>query len=333
MVVGKTSKSISKEDILAHLKEADIVNAVFPEVTYLPYLMRSPLRKDSKPSFSLYMSNGGHVYYKDHALKERGSLFDLLGKYWNCSYDDVLKKIGRLMVGEDNVAIHPRKMKTLTRKETDLLTKIQVVVRPWRDYDIEYWKSYGVDKKWLRYAEVYPISHKIVTKKESLTDKGKDYIFSADKYAYVYVERKEGKLQIKIYQPYNTEGYKWCSKMDASVIGLWTKVPETGDRIIICSSLKDALCISCQLNIPAICLQGEGYGMSDTAINELKRRFKKVFISFDTDKAGVQDSTKLSEHTGFINVIPDLGKSKDYSDYYKSLEDKSQFQLLENLFH
>ena len=36
--------------------------------------------------------------------------------------------------------------------------------REWKDYDIIYWESYGISLKWLKYAEVYPISHKIVEK-------------------------------------------------------------------------------------------------------------------------------------------------------------------------
>lgn len=87
--------------------------------------------------------------------------------------------------------------------------------------------------------------------------------------------------------------------MDASTISLWSKVPELGDRIIIASSTKDALCISANLHIPAIAPQGEGYSLSTTAINELKRRYQKVYISFDGDEAGIQDAKKLSEATGF----------------------------------
>lgn len=238
-----------------------------------------------------------------------------------------------MIITNKEVTIKGRQLKTFTRKEKNLLTKIQVVVRPWHDYDYEYWESYGIGKKWLKYAEISPISYKIITKKENPQDKGKRYIFPAEKYAYVYVEHKEGETQLKIYQPFNTKGFKWCSSMDSSVISLWTKVPEYGDRIVICSSLKDALCLSSQLHIPAIAPQGEGYSMSDKAISELKRRYGKVFICFDTDKAGKVDSKKLAEKTGFINVIPDLGKEKDFSDYYKSLSDKTQFKQLEKLFN
>ena len=236
------------------------------------------------------------------------------------------------MIKDDNIIIKPKQIKTLTRKGSNQLSKLEVKVRPWRDYDYEYWASYGVTKQWLRYAEIYPISYKIITKRESPTDKGKRYVFPADKYAYAYIEHKENKLSIKIYQPFNTKGFKWCSKMDASVIGLWTKIPEYGEKVVICSSLKDALVISCQLGIPTLCLQGEGYSMSDTAISELKRRYKKIFISFDTDEAGIQDGKKLAERTGFTNVIPDLGTEKDFSDHYKSLKDKEQFKKLKTLF-
>lgn len=332
MVVGKTSSSISKTEILQHYSEAEVLSAVFPDIKALPCLVTSPLRKDTKPSFSIYVTNSGHIRYKDHATGDNGTLLDLLCQYWSCSFSQALERVGNLFVDKEGIVIKPKQIKTFTRKEQDHLTSLQVAIRPWRDYDYDYWASYGVERKWLHYAEIYPISYKIITKKLSTKDKGKKYIFPADKYAYCFVERKEGKLSLKIYQPFNTKGYKWCSKMDSSVIGLWTKVPQTGDRVVICSSLKDALCVSCQLHIPTLCLQGEGYNMSDTAINELKRRFKKVFIAFDVDKPGISDSTKLAERTGFINIIPDLGTEKDFSDYYKSLKDKSEFKDLINYF-
>ena len=73
--------------------------------------------------------------------------------------------------------------------------------------------------------------------------------------------------------------------------------------------------------------------MSDTAINELKRRYKKIFISFDTDEAGKIDGEKLAKRTGFTNIVPNLGSQKDFSDYFKALEDKTQFKQLEKLFN
>ena len=318
MIVGKTSSSISKEELFSKYTEAEIFSAAFPGIPSLPHRMSSPFRVDRHPSFCIFVSNDGHIRYKDHGdPNERGGLLDLLCRYWNCSFRQCLDKICQLpLKGKSAVEMKARQFRMLTRKETDTLTQIQVAVRPWRDYDYEYWKSYGIEKQWLKYADIYPISHKIVTKRESPKDKPKTYIFPAEKYAYAFIERKEGNLSIKVYQPFSKD-FKWCSKMDASVVGLWTKIPEKGDRVIICSSLKDALCISCNLHIPALCLQGEGYSMSDTAVSELKRRYRHVFISFDTDKAGLEDGRKLAERTGFINIVPDLGEEKDFSDAFR----------------
>ena len=334
MVVGKTSFSISKTEIFSKFSEAQVLCTVFPEITEIPCVINSPLRTDNHPSFSIYMSNSNHIMYKDFGdTKVQGGLVDLLCEYWKCTFNQALDKICNLMIKDNEVTIKPKQIKTLTRKEANQLTKLEVKVRPWREYDYEYWASYGISKQWLKYAEIYPVSYKIITKKDYITGKSKRYTFPTDKYAYCYVERKEGQLQLKLYQPYNTKGYKWCSKMDASVIGLWTKIPEYGDRVIICSSIKDELIISCQLHIPTLCLQGEGYSMSDTAINELKRRYKKIFISFDTDEAGKIDGEKLAKRTGFTNIVPNLGSQKDFSDYYKALKDKTQFKQLEKLFN
>ena len=334
MVVGKTHNVINKTDLLEMYSEIEILCAAFPEIKQIPCRISSPFREDRSPSFSIYMKDGNVRYIDFGDQDTRGGLLDLLCKKWDCSFKQVFDHILDLMQGKnkEGVKIKFKDVRVLTTKEQAEYTQIAVAVRPWKEYDYNYWAAYGITKQWLRYAEIYPISHKIVTKRNA-EGESKKYIFPADPFAYVFVERKEGNLQLKIYQPFNLKGYKWCSKMDRSVVGLWTKIPESGDRVVICSSLKDALVLACQCHIPTLCLQGEGYSMSNTAVKELKRRFKRVFVCFDTDEAGRKDAEKLSKDTGFINVVPDLGKEKDLSDYYKSLEDKTTFKQLETLFH
>lgn len=335
MIIGKTSSSISVSELFEKYSETQILLAVFPEITSIPCKISSPFRRDSNPSFSIYLDNDNHIRFKDFGESEtKGGLLDLLCKKWNCTFHQVFDKILEVMQKQEgsDVTVKHKQIKTLTRKETSELTKIQVAVRPWKDYDYEYWASYGIERQWLKYAEIYPISHKIITKKDKKTGKTFKYIFPADRLAYVYVERKEGNLSLKIYQPFNKK-YKWCMKMDSSVISLWTKVPEYGDRLIIASSVKDALVLSCQLHIPAIAPQGEGYGISQTAVNELKRRYKRVFICYDVDTPGIEDAKKLSKQTGFPYIVPDLKGKKDFSDYFKSLENKEEFKQLEHYFH
>ena len=330
MAFGVTVDSVSLNDIKSRVTETDILS-FYLNIKELPCVINSPFREDNRPSFGIYFnSKSKRVYYKDYATNDSGGLFDLLGKLWNCNYKKVLENINKDINNIDKGNVKLNTGHTITIRSNDehhSSSDLQCKIREWKDYDIEYWSSYGISLKWLKYADVYPISHKIIIKD------GHKYVFKADKLAYAYVERKEGKVSIKIYQPKNTKGYKWSNKHDNSVVSLWTKVPEYGEQICICSSLKDALCLWANTGIPAICPQGESYRISNTAINELKRRFKKIYIIFDNDKAGILDGKKLAEATGFTNLIlPKFDNGKDISDAYKILGKDEWLKMMRLLF-
>lgn len=320
MAFGGGEHSITLDDVLARTTEFDILHYYF-NVSELPVIIQSPLRQDNNPSFGLYTLDGKRVRYTDLATKDKGGLFDLLMKYWGESYRVMLNHLWENLPNFSNANVQfnsmnkERTYQSLRSRNIDLQCKI----REWRDYDIEYWGSYGISLDWLKYADIYPISHKIVIRD------GHRYVFGADKYAYTYVERKEGRVTLKIYQPFNKGGYKWSNRHDRSVISLWTKVPEYGDRICICSSMKDALCLWANTGIPALAIQGEGYGMSDTAIGELKRRYKHIYILLDNDEVGLSDGLKLSASTGFTNIVlPKFEGGKDISDLMK-VKGKNEF--------
>lgn len=329
MAFGSGRKSISLEELLTHTTEVNIA-ARYLNIMEIPCVICSPLRADKRPSFGIYVHDN-KVRYVDFATGEKGGLFDLLSQMWRLSYNEVIERIA------NDFIFHKSNKEIAVRETTDVpitlkkkpKPKIEIKVRKWRKHDIEYWESYGISLEWLNYADVYPISHKIITKGS------KRYIFGADKYAYAYIERKEGNISIKIYQPFNKDGFKWCTSTDSSVISLWTKVPQEGERICICSSLKDALCLWSNTGIPCLAIQGEGYTMSNTAINELKKRYKNIYILFDCDEAGLIDGEKLSKLTGFSNIVlPKFEGGKDVSDLYNSLEDKQKFkQIILSLFN
>ena len=318
------NSSVSLEDVLGRGSEIDILSHYFG-VTEIPCVIHSPLREDKTPSFGFYTSNGRKIHWVDYATNNRGGTFDLLMQLWNCNYVECLNRIYNEMVKQSVVLIKPTLCNIHITHKYNTNVELQCKVRDWKDYDIAYWKSYGITLQWLKWAEVYPISHKIVIKN------GIRHLFGAAKYAYAFVEHKENNTTIKIYQPF-VKDYKWSNGHNGSVISLWSKIPKTGERVIICSSLKDALCISCQLYIPTLAVQGEGYDMSVSAIENLKSRYKRIYVSFDTDTPGILNTKRLAERTGFIPIIPDLGSSKDFSDYYKSLQDKQEFKKLETLF-
>ena len=311
-MVSKGNPSVTFEDVSSKVPDAAIVWH-YLGVSHIPCCIKSPLRNDNKPSFGLYSTDAKRIYFTDFATGEKGGLYDLLSKMWHCSYSEVLSRVQRDLADcEGKADVSPVMPGNSVQINIRSSVSIEVKTRKWMPYDLEYWESYGIPLQWLQYADVYPISHKIVTKN------GVRNVFSADKYAYAFVEYKESKVTVKIYQPFNREGYKWANTHDRSVISLWTKIPETGGRVVICSSLKDALCLWANTGIPALALQGEGYGMSSTAVSELKRRYKRVYILFDNDSAGIKDGRKLSEQTGFTNlVLPPFKGGKDVSDLMK----------------
>lgn len=320
MAFASGEHSITLEDVLARTTEFDILYHYF-NVSELPTIIHSPLRQDNRPSFGLYTLDGKRVHYTDLATKDRGGLFDLLMKYWGESYKDMLNHLWEDLPNFSNANVQFNSMKSEGSYQYQSLKSrnidLQCKVREWRDYDIEYWASYGISLEWLKYADIYPISHKIVIRD------GQRYVFGADKYAYAYVERKEGKVTLKIYQPYNKVGYKWSSNIDRSVWSLWTKIPEYGDNLIISSSVKDCLNIMCNLKIPSICLQGEGYLPKPHIMEELKSRYKNIIVFFDNDftnpnNPGHNDAVKLCKEYNLKMIeIPKEYKSKDPSDLFK----------------
>lgn len=319
MAFSSGNTSITLNDILSKVSEADILYHYF-NVSNIPCVISSPLRVDKDPSFGIYTLDGNKIYWKDLSKNISGGLWDMLGEYWGVNYKEVLNKVWKDLpnitttYAKSSKMGKPQSISNYT-EETDLQCK----VREWKHYDIEYWESYGISLNWLKYADIYPISHKIVIKGDN------KFIFVADKYAYAYVERKDNKVTLKIYQPFNKK-FKWSNKHDRSVISLWTKIPEYGDKLIICSSMKDALCVWANTGIPCIAIQGEGYTISDTAISELKKRYKYIYILLDNDEAGILDARKLSQSTGFTNlVLPDYG-AKDCSDLFKLLNNVNEFK-------
>lgn len=316
--------SISLNDILNTVTEESILS-YYIGIDKIPCFINSPLRIDKKPSFGIYSSPKGRIYYTDLSTGDKGGVFDLLGKLWKLSYIEVLTKINsdldKIQKKVPNIKHFniPNKKSTNYKNSIDLKVKI----REWKPYDIEYWESYGINLKCLKYADVYPISHIFIIKE------GRTNCYKADKYAYVYVEHKEGNTTLKVYQPYReSQKGKWINKHDKSVISLWTKIPAKGEKLCICSSLKDALCLWINTKIPSIAPQGEGYKLSNTVIEELKSRYNKIYILFDNDKAGIENSNALSLLTGFTNVILPEGYGKDVSDIYHNLKDKKEFNKL-----
>lgn len=327
MAFRRCNRSVGLDVLLGKTSEFDIMR-FYLNIDVLPALINSPLRQDRNASVSIFSPDGVKVFYKDFGTGEHGSIFDLLGRMWNRTFSETITKIW------DDIDKVKHNRINLNRTRRGVIHKsnsiLEVRTRQWFDYDMEYWNSYGISREWLEFGDVYPISHILITR-DNITK-----VIPAEKLAYVYVERKDGKVSLKVYQP-KSQRLKWLSKHDSSVWDLWSRLPDRGDTLFITSSRKDALCLWENTGIPSVSLQGEGYVPKEKVINQLKQRFGRVIIFFDNDydkdeNHGHIYASRLSVMFDLDMVeIPSEYRSKDPSDLFKNHGAKTFRRVIKEL--
>ena len=327
MAFRRCNRSVGLDVLLSKTSEFDIMR-FYLNIDVLPALINSPLRQDRNASVSIFSPDGVKVFYKDFGTGEHGSIFDLLGRMWNRTFSETITKIW------DDIDKVKHNRINLNRTRSGVIHKsnsiLEVRTRQWFDYDMEYWNSYGISREWLEFGDVYPISHILITR-DNITK-----VIPAEKLAYVYVERKDGKVSLKVYQP-KSQRLKWLSKHDSSVWDLWSRLPDRGDTLFITSSRKDALCLWENTGIPSVSLQGEGYVPKEKVINQLKQRFGRVIIFFDNDYDKDENHGHIyaSRLSGMFDLdmveIPSEYKSKDPSDLFKNHGAKTFRRVIKEL--
>lgn len=316
MSFGKGNSSTTLDEIYKAVSEFQIL-AYYLNINQIPCVISSPLRKDTNPSFALYSKNGIKIQYLDYGTRESGGTIDLLSALWGTNYNDTVSRLAedlpKFAQVQNNPLIVKKEQHDSGKHIYSIETDLQCKVREWKEYDLVYWKNAGISLPWLKFGKVFPISHIIVIKR------GNRYIIPADKYAYVYVEFKDGNPSLKFYQPFS-KSHKWSNKHDASVWDLWEQLLKTGERLIITSSRKDALSVWENTGIPSCSLQAESYHPKPHVMQQLKERFKYIYVLYDNDfkstvNYGRAYGASLAEEFGLTQIeIPDEYQSKDPSD-------------------
>ena len=327
--------NIGIDEISKLTSEEDIIRYYF-HIDQIPCKICSPLREDKHPSFGLQHWNG-KVKFKDFATNESGDTFDLLKKYFNMNFSEVLGKVyndlDKIRNSHPSTADLTQKNivtsdnKEVVEKKIDKI-KIQVKKRDLEQWDIDYWNSFGIDEKWLSFGNIYPVSY--VSYNDGQT------FYPTNNNAYVYIENKDGIQTHKVYQPYS-QNYKWRNDNNSSIWELWSQLPEKGEKLIITSSRKDALCIWANTGIPSCSLQNEGVTPKPHVVQQLKDRFDKVYVLMDNDydkevNYGHEYGAKLCNLHQLIQIeIPSEFSSKDASDLYKNHGKEILQSLIYNL--
>lgn len=282
--------------------------------------MPSPIgAPDNNPSFSVFWSNRKQkLLFKEHRYGYVGDCVDFVRILFG--YKDNTRACMRIFhdfgikgfkIDSSIMQIESsdHKIIKVPRRLVGNST-IQIKVRAWKQHDLDYWIQFGITKEWLNKGDIYPIEYYFINGMPT----------KADNYAYAYIERKDGKITYKIYQPYNQYGNKWINNNDSSVWELWELLPLHYSILVITKSRKDALSIMATAGIPATALQAEGTIPKEQVVNELKSRFDNIVLLYDNDfdskvNYGLEYAKKFSNKFNIpYSIIPDNYKSKDYTD-------------------
>jgi 5S rRNA maturation endonuclease (ribonuclease M5) len=135
--------------------------------------------------------------------------------------------------------------------------------------------------------------------------------------------------EIKFYRPYADKKNKFRSNYSILIEGLQNLQYKT-DVLFISKSMKDVMTLH-ELHYESISVKSETTLVPDYIIHQLKDKYKKIYVFFDNDDAGVKNSIKLTSLYGldYIN-IPKSYKEKDPFDFVKSYSQQELKELIDS---
>ena len=275
------------------------------------------------PSMFIYLDATRNEYrYKDFSTGKQGSKIDLVQEIFNLTYSQALFRV----VEDYNTFV--RQNGTLDNIEYIPAAKYKVDFikkRSWNNVDAAYWLQYNIGSSLLTTYNVVPIEYYTMVKEEQ-NDISKITIQNSMIYGYY---DKAGEIY-KIYQP-KQKRHKFI-KVKQHLQGL-DQLQYNKDYLVICSSLKDALCVlSFGFALEAIAPDSENTMIKPYIIQNLLSKYKKVVCLLDNDEAGHGAMDKYKKLYNIESVK--LSSEKDISDavqkYGSELVKPKLFKLIKD---
>lgn len=297
----------------------------FSSETYLSYYLGikvdkklhcNPLRKDQHPTASFYRGKSGEILFHDFALGKSFTFIDVVMSKYGIGYSEALARIASDF-GIRNT-IQPIKPIKILESQTDVVenktpAKIQVTVRDFTKEDLSYWQQYGITKKTLQKYKVFSCA--AVFLNGSLRSVTKDGLA----FGYFGGIDPDTKQELwRVYYP-NKKSGRFLTNWKKQLIQGWDQLPKKGPVVVITKAMKDVMLFR-ELGIPACAPNSERFFLTDEQKEDLKKRFKRIVVLFDTDLTGINSMRILKKKfPEFIyTYIPRHLKSKDISDYCKA---------------
>jgi hypothetical protein len=308
-------------------------------------VITSPIRKDNRPTFILFVPNGvDNIFFKDFAWVG-GDVFKFVRLFALYHYNlhlKSLKSIVSYIDEEMGIGLFTKDKKTIIRREIDtsFYMNSRTILFKSREFtkrDKKYWKAYHIKKKTLKKYRVRSV-HKLLNELKQVI-----YTVSFNKLSFVYIIYNK----VKLYNPEETD-FKWRNTCPAHYLqGLEQilKGDSKNKKLIITKSLKDVMVFDTFIGDTYDCIapHSENNTFSKDILAWIDKKYDEVILIFDFDLAGVVGVNalrKLNRKKFKVKFVSTqrmrvnhkiLTIDKDISDFAHGRKKKEVYKKLEHM--
>ena len=318
---------LARENTSMPVDEISLYREAIPNLVINKAIL-SPLRHEKNPSFYVYKGkrDGSYRWY-DHGTGEGGNVFSFLARFNNVDINIIKRKIN-INKPEINDVNYEVKFKIIKAVNTS-------------DH-LSYFKQYFIDINYLNKYDVI-FADLIYKKTDSGYYESNRSVPGKPIFAYLYNRIESNCFCIvnkickdeqfyKIYFPMAK-----TRRFESNLRGLWVdgfrQLEYKSDMLIITKSRKDVICLDV-LGFESISFNCETVNVDIEFIDILRGKYKKLYVLYDNDNAGIKGAIKLSErHRLNMIIIPNEYKTKDVSDTIKEYGVEKTKEIINDLIH
>lgn len=263
--------------------------------------------RDKTPSMFIYVDNRGFYKYKDFSTGRGGDAINLVEEINNITRSQATYKI----IQDYSSYIHTNDYVVQTYVPQPKFEVNDYEIRHWNNLDKDFWLSFHIGSDLLKKYNVHPLSFYNFVKTEH---DGTESVINIKNY-FIYGYFKEDGTIYKIYQPKQKD--KKFLKIKDYTQG-FEQLKYNAENLIITSSLKDLMAFMRLKidNFESIAPDSENSIISENIINDLKTKYKNIYLLFDNDEAGMNAAIKYKKKYEIPYINLDL--DKDLSDSIKT---------------
>lgn len=287
-------------------------------------LFKSKFRPDSNPTVCYYKNSTNKIIVKDFGSDFCGDWLYVVMHKFNCTFSEALHIAANDfgIIKDSTIEKHPIKESNETIEPLKS-SIIQVEIRDFQQYELDWWFSYGITEKTLKKFRVFSCKNIWLNNNLFHLESSNQRIFG------YYGGIKNG---IEMWRIYNVgkKKYKFISNWKSNMIQGAHMIPKNGgDLLVITKSLKDVM-VFYEFGITAIAPNSENLFVSDKQLEKLKKYFKNIVVFYDNDIAGVSGMNKIKKSHPELKFIfiPRKYEAKDISDYYKKYGKEKTLKLI-----